>query len=88
MLRKLKVKAGVTGRVNPHSFRHGFAREYLRSGGNLSTLSKLMGHEDVTVTASFYGVFAEDELGAEHRAHSSLLKIKPLSNDSGFEGSG
>lgn len=76
MLYDLKAKAGISGRVNPHSFRHGFARAYLLNGGDLATLSRLMGHEDVSVTASFYGVFAEDELAAAHRAHSNLLKIK------------
>lgn len=80
LMYRLKAKAGITGRANPHAFRHGFAREYLMSGGDLSTLSRLMGHEDVSVTASFYGVFAEDELAQAHRAHSNLLRIKMSSN--------
>src|SRR5690606_24670360 len=80
LMYRLKDRAGITGRANPHAFRHGFAREYLIHGGDLSTLSRLMGHEDVSVTASFYGVFAEDELAQAHRVHSNLLRIKMSSN--------
>ena len=36
VLKRLGKKAGVEGPVNPHSFRHGFAREYLLSGGDLA----------------------------------------------------
>lgn len=64
--------AGVTGRCNPHAFRHGFAREYLKSGGDLATLSRILGHSDVSVTAAFYGVFTDDELARAHRSHSPM----------------
>ena len=44
MTMRLKKRTGVTGRSNPHAFRHGFAREYLRNGGDLATLSRILGH--------------------------------------------
>lgn len=72
VLKRLRKKAGLTGRANPHSFRHSFAREYLKSGGDLATLSKIMGHEDIATTASFYAVFTENELSEEHRDHSQI----------------
>lgn len=62
MLKCLKQRTGVTGRVNPHAFRHGFARGYISSGGDISTLAKLLGHSDVSITARYYAVFDEDEL--------------------------
>lgn len=34
ILRRLKRTTGVKGQCNPHSFRHGFAREYLMNGGD------------------------------------------------------
>jgi integrase len=61
-LRRLAKRAGVCGRVNPHSFRHAFARDLLRRGCDLSRVSRMMGHSSVVVTASYYAVFVEDEL--------------------------
>jgi site-specific recombinase XerD len=66
MLKNLKRRTGITGRANPHSFRHGFAREYIRRGGDISTLAKLLGHSDVSITARYYAVFDEDELQDFH----------------------
>lgn len=74
-LRRLKDKAGVTGRANPHSFRHGFARAYLESGGDAVTLARLMGHTNVDTTAAFYAVFAPYELAAFHERHSPLRQF-------------
>lgn len=66
MLKNLKRVTGVTGRVNPHAFRHCFAREYIRRGGDISTLAKLLGHSDISITARYYAVFDEDELQEFH----------------------
>lgn len=66
MLKNLKRRTGVTGRVNPHAFRHGFAREYISRGGDISTLAKLLGHADMSITARYYAVFDEDELQLFH----------------------
>ncbi len=75
MLRRRAKKAGITGRVNPHSFRHAFAREYLLDGGDLATLSSLMGHSGVEVTKSFYAIFTMDELRRQHHLHSPIVSI-------------
>lgn len=72
ILRRLKDRAGVTGRVNPHSFRHNFAREYLRNGGDLATLAALLGHSDISTTAAYYAVFSHDELAEFHEKFSPL----------------
>ena len=75
VLRRLKRKAGVTGRCNPHSFRHAFAREYLLNGGDLASLADLLGHADVGVTKEFYSVFTRQELKEKHRRHSPLRRL-------------
>lgn len=67
--------AGVSGRHNPHSFRHRFAKKFLMAGGDLASLSRLMGHGDVGVTASYYTVFLTDELKRKHDQHSALAGI-------------
>lgn len=74
ILLRLKRRAGVQGRVNPHSFRHGFAREYLINGGDLATLAQLMGHTSVTVTASYYAIFTMRELQERHQQFSPIAK--------------
>jgi site-specific recombinase XerD len=72
MLKRLKRQAGVQGRANAHSFRHAFAREYVSSGGDVVTLARLLGHEDITTTAAYYAVFSDDELADLHGKHSLL----------------
>lgn len=75
VIKRLKKKANVKGRCNPHSFRHGFAREYLQNGGDLATLARLMGHTDVSVTTAFYAVFTDNELAARHELFSPIKNL-------------
>ena len=75
LLSRLKKRAGVDGRVNPHSFRHYFARDYLLNGGDLASLSDLMGHADVVVTKNSYSVFLKEELKRKHDRYSSRLVV-------------
>jgi site-specific recombinase XerD len=75
VFKRLKKRAGVTGRANPHAFRHGFAREYLLNGGDLATLSRLMGHRTVNTTVNHYAVFTDHELGEAHAKHSPVQKL-------------
>lgn len=78
ILRDLKKKAGVTGRVNPHSLRHGFAREYLRNGGNLATLSLLMGHSTSAITTQYYARFTEGELAVQHDKFTPINSLAEM----------
>ncbi len=86
MLKRRAEQAGISGRVNPHSFRHAFARHYLLSGGDLATLSDLMGHSGVEVTRAFYAIFTLGELQAQHRKHSMVNRLLGGGNDSGNNG--
>lgn len=71
VFRRTKKRAGVIGRVNPHAWRHAFARNYLQGGGDLATLSDLMGHTDVKVTRDTYAVFTQAELQKKYDQHFS-----------------
>jgi site-specific recombinase XerD len=75
VLRRLKRQSGVKGRVNPHSFRHGFAREWIRNGGDIATLARILGHSDPAVTARFYSVFSDQELTDFHRRFSPVARM-------------
>jgi len=58
--------------LGPHMLRHTFARLYLLNGGDLATLSQLLGHSDVSVTVRFYARFADEELRRKHAQHNPL----------------
>lgn len=75
VLKRLGKRAGVAGPINPHAFRHGFAKQYLLQGGDLASLADLLGHSDVSVTWQFYAVFADDELAEKHRRHSPITGL-------------
>jgi site-specific recombinase XerD len=46
--------AGITHRVTPHTLRHTIATCALRQGQiDLATLSRLLGHENLTTTARY-----------------------------------
>jgi site-specific recombinase XerD len=75
ILRRLKQKAGITGSVNPHRFRHGFALRYLFSGGDPASLAALMGHADVRTTLQYYAGFRQNELTEQHRKHTQMNEV-------------
>lgn len=76
VLKRLKRRAGVRGRVNPHSFRHNFARQYILNGGNIVFLSQLMGHADINTTIAYYAIFQPDELAEVHKDYSPMRNLK------------
>jgi len=49
IIRRLAKKAGITGvRCSPHTLRHTFATNFIRNGGDVFTLQKILGHSDIT----------------------------------------
>lgn len=51
MLNKLAKRAGVDRKkVNPHSFRHLFAKTYMNKYGNLAELGDILGHASLETT--------------------------------------
>ena len=69
---RLAMCAKVKSRSNPHAFRHGFARGAVENGVDLSKVSQLLGHRDVSVTVKFYARWADDELERAHARASWL----------------
>lgn len=55
-LKKTKPK------IHFHSLRHGYATESLRSGVDLYTISKLLGHQDISTTTIYAHLCPEDAI--------------------------
>lgn len=55
-------RLGLQGACSPHQWRHRWARHRLHKGMELSQVSQLLGHSDVSVTVKFYGQFTVDQL--------------------------
>lgn len=64
-LAQIGQRAGVQG-VHPHRFRYTFAIEYLRAGGDLLTLQRLLGHSSLKMV-QHYAKIAGADIERVHR---------------------
>jgi integrase/recombinase XerD len=68
-------KLGIEGvRVSPHTLRHSFAIWYLVNGGDLYTLSRILGHSSITVTQIYLRSMGIDLIQKSHENFSPLTK--------------
>lgn len=75
-LMRAAEQAGIEGRFNPHSFRHGFGRHLSLQGVSLAAVSQMMGHAGIGVTAQYYARFSTAELQELHRRASPLKGVE------------
>ena len=61
-------------RCSPHVFRHTFAIEFLRAGGNVFTLKELLGHTSLTIS-NRYVALADADIERQHRLFSPVEAI-------------
>lgn len=72
-LKALFGRVGIVGvRCSPHTLRHTFAICYLRNGGNLFYLSKILGHTSVKTTERYLQSVQIGDLQAVHDRLSAL----------------
>ncbi len=79
LLRRLRTRAGVARRCNPHTFRHTFAHRYLMNGGDVFTLQRMLGHSSLEMVRR-YVALADGDMATRHRAASpadNLLAVRP-----------
>lgn len=75
--------AGIDGvRCSPHTFRHTFAVSYLRAGGDVFSLQKILGHSDLTMTRR-YAELSETDVQDKHRMFSPGDRLAPTTQKKG-----
>lgn len=69
MTKRRARHAGLDGvRCNPHTFRHTFAVTYLRRGGDVFSLQRILGHSSLHVVRIYVNLAEADVLAAHRRA--------------------
>lgn len=77
LVRDLGAAAGLREavRCSPHTFRHTFAIEFLRNGGNQFTLMRLLGHTDLAQTSKYLKL-AQADVEKQHRQFSPADRMR------------
>ena len=70
---KIGQRAGVEP-LYPHRFRHTFGVAYLRAGGDVLTLQRILGHSTL-VMVNHYLHLATSDVVARHQAHSPVDRL-------------
>ena len=64
-LKRFAVKYDIDERcMHPHAFRHFFAMEFMKTNGNLSLLSDILGHSSVATTAIYTRMTQRQQIDA------------------------
>lgn len=61
-IHKLGIQAGLPSEVaHPHSFRHFFAKQFLKNNNDITLLGDLLGHSDISTTAIYTRLTSDEQ---------------------------
>lgn len=63
-------------RVSPHTFRHTFAKMYIKNGGDAFSLQAILGHTTLDMVRHYVNLFSSD-VYEQHRKFSPLERLVP-----------
>ncbi|GAL82477.1 tyrosine type site-specific recombinase [Algibacter lectus] len=65
-------KAGINKKISFHNFRHSYATLQLANGTDIYTVSKLLGHKNISTTQIYTKVMDKNKVGAANRINLDL----------------
>lgn len=75
VIKEAANKAGINKRVHPHLLRHFYSVQCLMSGIDLYSLSRLLGHADVSITQRYLQSLNQEQLLDKAIASSPLMNM-------------
>jgi site-specific recombinase XerD len=75
-IKTLCAAMGIKGdHVHPHAFRHYFAVSYIRAGGDIYRLSRILGHTSISTTQLYLRSMGVEHLREGHSQFSPLCRV-------------
>lgn len=75
VIKEVGKRTGIEN-VHPHKFRHFFSVSFIKNGGDVYTLSRLLGHSDVGTTQKYLRSMTNSELEMQAIFSSPLMNLK------------
>lgn len=67
---------GIVGvRVSPHTCRHFYAKQQVKMGTDLYTISRLLGHENIQITQTYLNSLRDEDIINNTKQRSVLMSI-------------
>lgn len=76
-LKRISDRAGI--KTHPHQWRHSFSVNYLRNGGDVFSLQRILGHTTL-VMSRWYASLSDQDVQARHAVASPADRLRPSRN--------